>query len=95
MRNPGCSEGNTHPDIARIHTQYVSTRAGVRGRSYQQAGYDKDARQCWQGAGRGSWRQQIGRFASQSALAYFFCSITTRHPKTRTHEYRWCGTTTC
>jgi hypothetical protein len=51
MCNPGCSEGNTHPDIARIHTQYVSTRAGVRGRSYQQAGYDKDATQCWQGAG--------------------------------------------
>jgi len=51
MCNPDCSEGNTHPDIARIHTQYVSTRAGVRGRSYQQAGYDKDARQCWQGAG--------------------------------------------
>jgi len=38
-------------DIGRDHTLSASTRAGVRGRSYQQAEYDKDARQRWQGAG--------------------------------------------
>jgi hypothetical protein len=42
---------NPISDIGRDHTLSATTRTGVRGRSYQQAGFDKDARRRWQGAG--------------------------------------------